>query len=226
MIGHHRGHHDISKREIQCREKKSVCLAQTYDFTEDAMQEQVRIQGGSHQDQGCHHLHPVQSCQRHHPLVQQIWQVHEEGEQRMAIHVIACLPIRQHVIGDGIIARHTEPPDEQFPVVISRTHKQVAILIDGQRVQQGKHQHHRQSQPPFLTTDLEHAQYLSHRFKKNLTNRKFTGTQIQNIGMGAHGLLTPNQRKKFSSIICSNQFTTCDKAKPAPRRTLAFTRKV
>ena len=40
-------------------------------------------------------------------------------------------------------------------------------------------------------------------FKKNLTNTKLTGTQMQNIGMGASVLLTPIHRKKLSVAICN-----------------------
>ena len=40
-------------------------------------------------------------------------------------------------------------------------------------------------------------------FRKNLTRRKFTGTQMQNIGMGAHFSLTPTQMKKLSVASCN-----------------------
>lgn len=38
-------------------------------------------------------------------------------------------------------------------------------------------------------------------FKKYRTNRKFTGTQMQNIGTGAIFSLTPNHIKKLRVII-------------------------
>ena len=40
-------------------------------------------------------------------------------------------------------------------------------------------------------------------FKKNLTSTKFTGTQIQNIGIGAHCFGTPTHRNRLSVSICS-----------------------
>lgn len=43
---------------------------------------------------------------------------------------------------------------------------------------------------------------LHYRLRKNLTRRKLTGTQMQNIGIGAHLLLTPMKRKKLSVTIC------------------------
>lgn len=39
-------------------------------------------------------------------------------------------------------------------------------------------------------------------FKKNLTNIKLTGTQMQNIGIGANDFGTPSHKKKLSVTIC------------------------
>ena len=39
-------------------------------------------------------------------------------------------------------------------------------------------------------------------FMKNLTSRKFTGTQMANMGIGAQCLLTPRWMKRLSVTIC------------------------
>ena len=47
--------------------------------------------------------------------------------------------------------------------------------------------------------DCFHSYFL----RKKRTNKKVTGTQMQNMGMGANVLLTPNHKNKFSVAICN-----------------------
>ena len=121
----------------------------------------------------------------------------------MAIDIILRRPVGDHRIGDGVEARQPELADEQFPIVALEGRELIEIVANNNGVEPYQGQQHGEGHLALVATDAEKIDQVSHRFKKNLTNRKFTGTQTQNIGTGASCRLTPNQSTALSTTICN-----------------------
>lgn len=77
------------------------------------------------------------------------------------------------------------------------------IFVDHHGIEQKKHQDGGQCQPTLLAADTEYGQQTFHFFKKYLTNTKLTGTQMANMGRGAHVFDTPSHRKNDRQAVCS-----------------------
>ena len=77
-------------------------------------------------------------------------------------------------------------------------------MNDDQQIDSQDYQQYGNHCQPFATIHVEKMKKTFHyRLRKNLTRRKFTGTQMQNIGIGAHLLPIPRKRKKLSVAICN-----------------------
>ena len=74
------------------------------DFPQDAVEEYKTVNGAEDEKDGTDKLHAVHTEKSRHALVEQIERPYEESQQRMAIDIIAGLPIRDDGIGDGIEA--------------------------------------------------------------------------------------------------------------------------
>ena len=95
--------------------------------------------------------------------------------------------------------------DKQFPVVIAEGREQIIILAYHQDVEGHNDGQQHQRQAALFASDAEYIFYCFHAyfFKKKRTNTKLTGTQMQNMGMGANVLLTPNHKNSCSVDICN-----------------------
>ena len=203
VVGHDGGEHDVGKRETKCRQQRGINQRNAHHIAEDAHEEHERPESRKHQHRRHDEQGAVGSREAHQPLVEQIGQIHEEGQQRVAVDIILGRPIRDHSIGNGVEARDAELTDEKFPIVNTHRREQIIIMThhDGIERYQGQQGHKRHS--PLIPADAEKVYKISHRFKKNLTNRKLTGTQMQNMGNGAISRLTPIHKKMFSTTICN-----------------------
>ena len=92
-----------------------------------------------------------------------------------------------------------EGAQHQFAVVVVEMAQLMPVTGDDQRVEQGDID---QGQCPADVFFLVHG-HGCYRLRKKRTSRKLTGTQTQNIGMGAHRFGTPNQMNSASMAICS-----------------------
>ena len=202
MVRHDRRHHDISKREEEERQHRGIGASHLYDLTEDAVYEHHAVEGaehlyGSHDEDGT-----VDAGELHQSLVDEVRHIHVERQQRVAVHVVACQPVAHDRIGDGVKARDVEVVYKQRPVPPCDGREEVIILAQHKGIQSQQGHQHNKGKPSLLVANAEDIEYFFHFLRKNLTSTKFTGTQMQNIGIGASLSLTPIQRKKWSVAIC------------------------
>ena len=92
-----------------------------------------------------------------------------------------------------------EGAQHQFAVVVVEMAQLMPVADDDQRVEQGDISQDQRATNDFF---LVHS-HDNYRLRKNRTSRKLTGTQTQNIGIGAHRFGTPNQMNSASMAICS-----------------------
>ena len=115
VVGHHRGEHDVGERQRERREQPRHEWRGVYDAVYGAVyQHAAEVAAGGEQCRlyvqhavGAEHVRErgVEPRQRqHHPR-----------EQRMPHHIVALVPVEQHVVGDGVEARHVVVAYEPLP---------------------------------------------------------------------------------------------------------------
>ena len=88
MVGHHHGEHDIRHRVEEDHEEPRIGAGEPHDFAHDAEEEHGAVEPEEHLDH-CHHDDgTVDAREPDESLVDKVWHVHEDGEQRVAYDII------------------------------------------------------------------------------------------------------------------------------------------
>ena len=110
----------------------------------------------------------------------------------MAEYVVAHLPVGYDVICQRVVARDVESLDEKPFVAGANLAKLVVIRIDDKSVERCIQKHKHQCGHSLFGPYLEKSDNAFHLFlRKYLTNMKFMGTQMQNIGISARRFSSP-----------------------------------
>lgn len=124
----------------------------------------------------------------------------------MAIDIIFRVPLRNCRIGKWVKTSYMEGLDKEFVVVFRELGKLVVVLDDGQRIEDDGNEQRYNGRPFFLSLDAENIEYFfmnSYYFlRKNLTSRKFTGMQMQSVGIMAICLANPKPTKRLRKSVC------------------------
>ena len=130
MVGRDGRQHDVGQGEEKQTEQTGVEQGKTHHLAQQSVKKHQRIEG-------CEDLHSchnedgtVDAREPHQALVNHIWHIHEEGQQGMAKHVVACLPIANHHVGDGIEAREVEVANNEVPIVGLQGREKLVIAGD------------------------------------------------------------------------------------------------
>ena len=145
VVGHEEGDHHIAEAEEEQCEQRGVPSLQPHQSPQDAEEEYGSIEA-ARQDDGCCDIHgPVGARQGDDGLVQQVERVHQEGQQRVAQHVVLHAPLCQHTVGDGVEARHMEIVGERLGIVVADHGEETVVLADHHGVEHDEQQDDQES---------------------------------------------------------------------------------
>ena len=136
MVGHGEAYHHIAAREQQSGEQCAVKAVQLDDFPQDAVEEYETVNAAEDKNGGTDELHTINAEDGRQSLVKQIERPYKESQQRVAIDIIACLPVCDDGVSNGIEARYLEMPDEELPAVSADRHKLIRVSPHHKTIQQ------------------------------------------------------------------------------------------
>ena len=162
VVGYDARYQHIADAEEEKRKDVGCPLAQFDDLSEDAIHEDAGVEGA--EQLHCHgdEEGAVEASYLHQSHVQQIWNVHVECQEWVAIYIIRCLPVAQHIIGEWVEARDVEVLDECSVVMVADWGEKVVIMAYHQAIEHGKYQEDEGGEPSLLFLDLEYMEYLFH----------------------------------------------------------------
>ena len=164
MVGHDAGNHYISEGEEQQGKDMRCRLVEIHYLPEDSLQEEGGIESAEYLDDYRDEKGTVVACEFHQPHIDEVRNIHIEGEQRMAIYIVCCIPVAQYPVGKRIEARYAEVADEILVIIIRDEGEMTGIAGYHYTIQNGKCQKNAQGEPSFFFLDLENIEYLFHIF--------------------------------------------------------------
>ena len=79
----------------------------------------------------------------------------------MTIHIVACFPFSDNVVGDGVEARYLETAHQYLPIVMSQEGEWIVIPTDSEGIEKRKYHKGYGSRQAFLSAQAEHAKQVA-----------------------------------------------------------------
>ena len=137
-------------------------LVEIHYLPEDSFQEEGGIESAEYLDDYRDEKGTVVACEFHQPHIDEVRNIHIEGEQRMAIYIVCCIPVTQYPVGKRVKARYAEVADEILVIIIRDEGEMTGIAGYHYTIQNGKRQKNAQGKPSFFFLDRENIEYLFH----------------------------------------------------------------
>lgn len=158
VVGHDAGQKDVAEREEEGCEQQAVGLGEAHDFTQEAEQEQPRIDRREEQDHRHEQHGAVGFRHGHQPLIEPIERVEQREEQRMAHRIEVDAQSGDGDPRPAVVTRHFEGlPEYQPEAAVGAQEVPVGVLMNDEGVQADEHQQQHQGQAPLFLSDSEQA---------------------------------------------------------------------
>ena len=96
MVGHDAGYQHKGQREEEEGEKGALCATALHHLTKDTIDEDAAVKSTDHL-YGGHNKHgTINACKPHQCLINKVGHIHKEGQQGVAKHGVARVPITYH----------------------------------------------------------------------------------------------------------------------------------
>ena len=87
-------------------------------FPEYSVKEDERVEGTEYQNGSHNPLGTICSREFYPRLVDLVGNIHEERQQRVAIYIVFCVPVRYNAVGKWVETCHMEGFDEKLMIAV------------------------------------------------------------------------------------------------------------
>ena len=165
VVGHARRHHHHGETEAKRREQHAVGTPQADQLAQNAVEEQAAVDTTERQQRADDKLHAVEAGQMDAHLVDLIGQIHEEGQQRMAVYIIRCGPTGDHFVGERVETGDVERADEEPMIGVAQLGEGTGIAPYDHRVERQAIEQGTQGEPTLVGAHPKEPQPCFHRCK-------------------------------------------------------------
>ena len=162
MVGADVSQQDVGEREGEQGEQGGVEPSDADMLSENAEQENSAIDEACEKNHSHHYLHGIHAQRVHEQLVELRERPCEECQQRVAIHLVACVPLRKYGVCDGVEARDVELSHVKPPVVFAQWRECFPETAHHKHVERSENDEQYAHEWHLLSLYFQHSQVFLH----------------------------------------------------------------